>query len=82
MVVRYQDKLFNENRFRFADNSFLEMFTFPIIKGDSKLALTEPNSVVITEETAERYFGEKNPVGKVINIENRFNFDGMDFLRI
>lgn len=74
VVVKYQDKLFNEDRFGFADNSFLEMFTFPFVKENSELALTEPNSVVVTEETAKRYFGEQDPIGKVLNIENRFDF--------
>jgi putative ABC transport system permease protein len=68
-LVRYQDKKFNEKRFLFADSSFFSVFSIPLIKGDPKQALTLPYTVVITEETAKRYFGNLNPIGRLLRLE-------------
>jgi ABC-type antimicrobial peptide transport system permease subunit len=69
--VRFQDKCFSENNFCFADPSVFEVFTFPFIQGDPQSALKDPYSVVITEETAQKYFGKKNPIGEVLKIQNK-----------
>jgi len=63
-------KRFNENDFYLADASFLTMFSFPFIEGDPATALAKPNSIVITETTARKYFGNGSPMGKVINLNN------------
>ncbi len=73
-VIRYQDKVFSEERFLFADPTFFDVFTVPFLKGDSKTALTEPNSVVVTRSTAERYFGSEDPVGKTLNADRRRDY--------
>lgn len=52
---------------------FFEMFSFPGIRGEPKTALTDLNSIVLTERTAEKYFGRENPIGKVITLDNRVN---------
>ncbi|MDH4270832.1 MAG: ABC transporter permease, partial [Candidatus Aminicenantes bacterium] len=70
-VVRYEDKVFSEERFWSADPSFFDVFSVPFLKGDPKTALNEPNSVVLTRSTAERYFGQENPVGKTLNTDRR-----------
>ncbi len=59
---------FNENSVIFTDPGFFEMFSFPLIKGDSKDCLNSPNSIVISEKAAEKYFGKKNPMGENIRI--------------
>lgn len=66
-VVAHDQKRFYEGRFFFADSSILKVFTFPLAKGDANNALSEPNSVVLTESMALKYFGEENPMGKVID---------------
>jgi len=71
--VRYGDKLFNEDRIFFADNSLFNVFTFPLVKGDPKTALISANSVVITEEMAEKYFGEEDPMGRILNFNNKLD---------
>ena len=58
-----------ENDFFFTDPEFLEMFSFPLIYGDSKVALKEPCSVVITQEMAEKYFGRENPTGHTLSFK-------------
>jgi putative ABC transport system permease protein len=56
------------------DNTFLKMFSFPMILGDINTALEEPFSMVITETTAERVFGSEDPLGQVLRVNNRIDF--------
>jgi len=61
-----KDESFVENGCM-ADPDFLQMFSFPLIKGDLNSALTDPFSIVLTEKLANKYFGSQNPVGKVLS---------------
>jgi len=65
----YGDKSFKEDAFAFVDANFFEVFTLPIIEGDAKTALAAPNTVVITKSLARKYFGNEDPLGKVINFK-------------
>ena len=67
VVMKYEDKVFHE-RLRFVDDSFLEMFTFPMTMGESN-PLTDLNSVVLSYETSQKYFGDEDPVGRQILIK-------------
>jgi ABC-type antimicrobial peptide transport system permease subunit len=67
------NKSFRERNVYVADPSFLDMFSFPLVKGDPATALSKANTVVITEEIAEKYFGKKNPLGKILTINNRYD---------
>jgi putative ABC transport system permease protein len=71
-VVRHKDAQFREE-YIMTDPSFLKMFTFPLVKGDLNTALNSPDSIVITQETAEKYFGQEEPIGKTLNIHNTFD---------
>ncbi|NVM57691.1 MAG: ABC transporter permease, partial [Desulfobacterales bacterium] len=62
-VLRYGDKVFSEDLHTAADSSIFDVFDIPFIIGNPKTALTEPNSLVLTESTARRYFGDENPIG-------------------
>lgn len=73
-VIRYRDKVFSEDRFYWADSTFFDVFTLPFIKGNPKTALVKPNSVVITESTAKKYFGNDNAIGKILNSDNRRDY--------
>ena len=57
----------------YADPSLFKMFTFPFIKGNPDTALSDPRSVVLTETLARRIFGEDDPLGKVINVKDKFD---------
>ena len=70
-VIRYEDKVFSEERFFWADSNFFDVFQLQFIYGDPKTAITDPTSVVITESMAKKYFGETNPMGKYLNLDNR-----------
>jgi putative ABC transport system permease protein len=53
-----------------ADNSFLKVFSFPLIKGDIATALKEPYTLVLTEKTAKKLFGESDPLGKTVQFDS------------
>jgi ABC-type antimicrobial peptide transport system permease subunit len=64
------DKSFYENDLYVADPSFLEIFSFPLVRGDPATALSKVNTTVITEYIAKKYFGDENPLGKTITSDN------------
>ena len=74
LLFRYGDKAFFEDNTRAVDPSFFQMFTFPFLKGDKNTALNSPYSLVLSEKIAEKYFGDENPVGKVISVNNTYEF--------
>jgi putative ABC transport system permease protein len=64
-------RCFYEENLFFADSSIFEVFTFPLVRGDPVTALKELNSIVLSERTARKYFGQEDPMGKVLTIDNR-----------
>jgi putative ABC transport system permease protein len=62
--IRYKEKTFREYRIYTADSNYFKVFNHPVNKGNISEALSMPNEVVITESTAKRYFGDADPVGK------------------
>jgi putative ABC transport system permease protein len=74
LLVEYEEKKFFEERFYFADPSAFDVFTFPILKGNPSTALKSPFSVVLTESTARKYFGDRDPVGKTLMVDNEHVF--------
>ena len=74
LLVRYEDKLLYQDGIRAVDPAFLEIFTFPLVKGDSRTALNDPDSMVVSEELAEKYFGNEDPLGKTLTINTRHTF--------
>ena len=72
-IVSYQQEdgainSFTEDRLFVAESNFFKVFSFDVLKGNKDEALTSPQSMVITEETAEKYFGKEDPIGKTIKI--------------
>ncbi len=72
--VKYEDKLFQEARVGYAENAIFDIFTFPFVSGDPRTALEAPYSVVITESMAKKYFGDEDPLGKILRINNERDF--------
>lgn len=70
LLVKYGNNSFYEENVLYADSLFLSFFKFPLLKGDVVSALKEPNSVVITETMAQKFFGTENPIGKVLQYDN------------
>ncbi len=73
-VVRYGDKVFSEERWFYTDSTVFSVFTLPLLEGDERTALTKPNTVVISESVKKKYFGEKSPLGKTLNLDKRQDF--------
>jgi putative ABC transport system permease protein len=69
-AVRHGDISFYEQRFFLTDPSFFSMFSYDFTAGDPKTALNNPNSVVVTKEAARKYFGDENPMGKILHWNN------------
>jgi ABC-type antimicrobial peptide transport system permease subunit len=56
------------------DTGFFQMFTFPMLQGDPSTALNDPHSIVLTEKLAKSLFGNTDPIGKTIKLEDKDNF--------
>ena len=74
--MKYEEKMFNEENVMFADDHFFNFFKTNVLKGDPKKALSDPYSVMMTEEVAKKYFGTDEPMNKMIriNLGNYFDF--------
>jgi putative ABC transport system permease protein len=72
VVVSKGDKKFIETGTIAADSSVFEVFTIPFLEGNPKKALTEPNSIVITKEIAEKYFAGESPIGQTLHFDHFF----------
>ncbi|GAB3542289.1 ABC transporter permease [Spirosoma fluminis] len=60
-----------ENHITFADSTLFDVFTLPLVSGDSRRALASPNTVVISESAAKRHFGTQDPIGKTLIFDNQ-----------
>jgi putative ABC transport system permease protein len=72
-LFRVGDKA-NKEKGRYAGEDFVEMFSYQVLKGNPKTMLDAPNKLVITEKLAKSYFGNENPIGKTIWMNNEHNF--------
>ncbi|SHH73691.1 duplicated orphan permease [Chryseolinea serpens] len=72
-LMQVDDKTFYEMG-RYVDQDFVEMFSFPFLKGNMATALKDKNSVVITEKMAKKYFGDQEPIGKVLLMNTKRSF--------
>jgi putative ABC transport system permease protein len=69
--VKYDDRQFKELSIAMADANFLELFSIPLIEGDTKSCMTEPNSIVITKDMAKKYFGDASAMGKMLTVGDK-----------
>ena len=58
----------------FAESDFFSIFDFPLLQGDARTALDAPNTALLTERMAEKFFGKANPMGKTFRLDNRMDF--------
>lgn len=63
-LFRYNEEEHNEERVYYADSSFSEIFTYSLLDGALDGSLNRPNTIVLTETMADRYFGNESPIGK------------------
>ena len=74
-LVKYGDKTFKEKNILYAQSSFFDLFSFPLLQGRPDSSLLAINHAVITEETARKYFGNENPIGKMITLDGASDFE-------
>ncbi len=72
--IAYEDKVFTDNKFYYGDADILKVFPFETVQGDSFNALAAPNSVIITQSMSRKFFGNEDPVGKLLTVG-----EGSDF---
>lgn len=70
VLFTYQDKRFYEEDIAVADSNFFDVFQIPFIRGEGLHCLKKPYTMVVTESFAKRYFGNDDPIGKVISTNN------------
>jgi len=69
-----KDMKFHEKGVYFADETVFDFFNLPLIKGNAKTALSAPRTLVLTETTARRYFGDEDPMGQSLRLDNTYDF--------
>jgi putative ABC transport system permease protein len=74
-VVSIGEDKFRESRLFWADANFFQVFSYPLLEGDPKTVLSRPYTVVLSKETAKKYFGEENAVGKSITIGGQSQYE-------
>jgi len=74
ILLTYGENSFYEKNVVGIDSTYLEMFTFEFLRGDIKTALDEPHSIIINDEIAKKYFGNDDPIGKIVALNNKYDF--------
>jgi putative ABC transport system permease protein len=69
-LIRYGSIRYNEDNVIFADSTFFSIFSFPLIRGNPREVLVNPNSIVLSQQASLKYFGYEDPMGKLLRIEN------------
>ncbi len=67
--LEIENKYFHENIFWYAEGNFFKVFDFNLLEGNKSIALTEPNTIVLTEDYSKQLFGNENPIGKIIEVK-------------
>ena len=75
------DRSFTEENIYYADSSLLQLFEFPLVKGNPKTALSGPGGLLLTEDAARKYFGNEDPIGKTLLMERKTSFTVTGVLR-
>jgi putative ABC transport system permease protein len=73
LLFKFGEKTFYEDSIALADPSIFNIFTFKFIHGNPDSCLNEPGDLVLTETLARKYFGDENPMGKIMQIENKYD---------
>jgi len=72
--IKYGEKTFKETEVIFADSTLFSVFTIPLLKGNPDKALTQPNSMVISNRMAQKYFTDEDPIGKTLRLDDREDY--------
>jgi putative ABC transport system permease protein len=72
-VIRHDTKTYTEEKLLLADANFFEFFSYPLAVGDPNQVLSQPNNIVISKALAEKYFGNEDPIGKTLRMDNEYD---------
>lgn len=72
--VQFDDKRFKEDYVAWVDASLFDIFSFKFKAGSDGGSLNQPGTMIISEKTAQKYFGNENPIGKVLKVENEYDY--------
>jgi putative ABC transport system permease protein len=72
--IKYGENHFFEERIAYVDPHFFEVFSYTLIQGNPNKALEAPYSIILTRDMAEKYFGDDNPLGKKLKLNNRYDY--------
>ncbi len=73
-AVSYRDMNFMEERMYFAEPDFLEILKFKFIEGNPLTGIRDPNTAFISQSTAQKYFGNENPIGKTVSLDKKTDY--------
>lgn len=73
-IFRYGDNTYREMRVSYVDPSFFDIFSIRLFKGNPDTVLDDPNSLILSQNTAQKYFGEEEPVGKTLRLNDRTDY--------
>lgn len=68
--IGYGEKSFRDDAFAYVDSNFFSVFTLPFVTGDATTALSQPNSIVVSQDVAKKYFGSDDPIGKMLDFKS------------
>ena len=74
IMIRHEEQRLYFDKIIFADSAFFKVFDYEFIHGDPKTALKEERGLVLTEESSRKFFGDANPMGKILNYDNRTDY--------
>lgn len=74
LLIQYGEKRIQQDNLLAMDSTAFDVFSWKMLKGDPQTALTAPNTIVLTKTVAEKFFGNENPVGKSVLVDNRDNY--------
>jgi len=74
-IVQYKDQSYREDKIVFTDTTFFKLFCIPLLKGEEESALAAPYSIVLSKKTAVKYFGNEEPIGKTLKLDNRQDYN-------
>lgn len=69
-LYKFEDKEYIEENFYYADSTLFDIFTYKVIRGEVRSAIKDPGKIVLTETVASRYFGDADPIGKILTTGN------------
>ena len=74
IIVQYEEERFKENEVAYVDAELFKIFSFKFINGDARSALAQPATIVISETTAKKYFGDEDPIDKIVTLNNEIDY--------